>query len=299
MNGENKYIDDLIQKLKSPDPAIRAEACERLRDYPQIPLEAVQALQEAAHDPDEDVAGAARRALKVHLPPEETPEPAIQEAAGAALTGTVVGQAVPAKHFSWFEAWMKAITEPRVASFQELLDDPAASASRGLTWVGIVSLVYGLILMLVTTLIGLPFLSDYGNFNLGSSLLYVVCGVPFIAVTMVLGVMLSAAIMNLIARALGGEGNYSKLVYLVSAFSTPLLLITGVIAYIPIVNWASTLISFYMIALYVLAIMTVYKFSTGKAILTYFIPTIVACVITACIIAFMLPAFMNIIQQGN
>jgi len=204
---------------------------------------------------------------------------------------------MPGEHLSWIQVWIKAITEPRVASFQQILDDPDARMTRGLIWLFTVSLIYALISMLVIGFISYQGFSDYGlGTETGYGILLILCGTPIIAIFTMAGYLLSSAIFNLIARLLGGEGNFEKLVYITSAFISPMLLITGVIAFIPIVNLLSCLTGIYTLVLYVVAFMTVYKFSTGKAILAYFLPTIVACIIFACSIIVLVPVLANLTQ---
>jgi hypothetical protein len=55
-----------LDQLKSPNKDRRFDACEHLRIAASLPLEAIQALEQASHDLDVDVADAARRALLAH-----------------------------------------------------------------------------------------------------------------------------------------------------------------------------------------------------------------------------------------
>jgi len=63
MDDQNNPIETLIKKLQSPKQNDRYMACEELRKATDITPEAVKALEIALHDPDEDVRGAAKRAL--------------------------------------------------------------------------------------------------------------------------------------------------------------------------------------------------------------------------------------------
>ena len=59
--------------LAHKNPNKRYEACEYLRIYPhQLPQEALDALLFATNDPNTDVADAARRALALHTPEEQS-----------------------------------------------------------------------------------------------------------------------------------------------------------------------------------------------------------------------------------
>jgi hypothetical protein len=281
---EDKYLQDLIEKLRSPKASIRYEACERLRGLPEITPEAIKALQEVVNDPDPEVSDAAKRALDVQLQPEST-----LETSTAPIVEPELVPSAPGRHLDWKEVWIKAITQPSVASFQEILDDPIASMTRGLIWIFIVGVIYALIAIAAFGYYMQQITLAYGaNINLSSiPLIYIICGVLSIVVGLPLGIFLSAGVIHIISTIMGGQGDFDKLVYIVSSFTAPTLLITGVIAYIPIVKLLSYLISIYIIILYIISIMTVYKFSVGKAILTYFIPTIIGVILAACTFIFL------------
>jgi hypothetical protein len=57
-----------IERLKSPDRNTRYDACEELRVTSELSKPALDALEEATHDPDSEVADGATRALQVHQP---------------------------------------------------------------------------------------------------------------------------------------------------------------------------------------------------------------------------------------
>ncbi len=63
-------ISRLIEQLHSPRQSQRYEACEWLRVAPSLPQEAIDALEQATHDPDPEVAEDARRAIAIHAEPD-------------------------------------------------------------------------------------------------------------------------------------------------------------------------------------------------------------------------------------
>ena len=66
----------LLEMLLSPHGALRYEACELLRVAPSLSPASISALQQAASDPDPDVAERAAAALAIHLAPSQlTPPP--------------------------------------------------------------------------------------------------------------------------------------------------------------------------------------------------------------------------------
>ena len=61
-------ISKLIMDLQSQSTSKRYDAAEQLRVLPQIPREAIEALQHAAKHPEPSSSEAARRALAIHAP---------------------------------------------------------------------------------------------------------------------------------------------------------------------------------------------------------------------------------------
>lgn len=72
-------IARLVEQLHSPKKDDRYEACEWLRVAPSLPQTALEALEQATHDPDKLVADAATQAIAVHTgsdaPPSLVPSP--------------------------------------------------------------------------------------------------------------------------------------------------------------------------------------------------------------------------------
>lgn len=81
---------------------------------------------------------------------------------------------------------------------------------------------------------------------------------------------------NVIAQMFRKQGNFSGLVYLTSAFTTPLLLLYAISTYIGRFGWPPLAILVYELIAWGAAIIAVYNVKTGKAILL----TIVAGIIT-------------------
>ncbi len=115
----------------------------------------------------------------------------------------------------------------------------------------------------------------YGDsYTIGAFSYFLVCLVPIIATILLLVFYLGVGIISIIAKIMGGKGNFNHFLYITSAFFVPLLLIDLIIFYIPYVNLLAYLILIYAWVLMVIAVMTEYKFKVGKAIITLIIPTI-------------------------
>ncbi len=210
----------------------------------------------------------------------------------------------------WHQVWAKALT-PSEQSYQELISDPNATPTRAYTWVAVSSLIGGALSVLLSGLFQLLFgaaasgSSEELGVAVGSGasvlLIQLFCVVPVVVVFSVLGLMISAAIMQWIAGALGGTGTYAKLVYAFGAYVAPLTLISGLIGAIPIVNCLAFPLGIYGIVLNVTAIKAVNQFGWGKAVASSLIIVVGVLVFVACativLLALLGPAIGNVFSN--
>jgi hypothetical protein len=88
------------------------------------------------------------------------------------------------------------------------------------------------------------------------------------ALAAILGLILTVAIQNIMARLLGGQGTYSQLIYAEATFYAPLLLISSILSLIPYVWLLTYPLALYELILSVRAIKAVHQFGWGKAIIS-------------------------------
>ncbi len=132
---------------------------------------------------------------------------------------------------SWHEVWIQALTQPSVATYQSLIQDPQASPKRAYGWVALNALIAFLI-SAVGTLLWIALGAAEGMSRIGG----ILCGLPIAVVLAVLGLAIMAGVSNLIARLFEGEGTYSALVYAFASYLAPLSLISGVLGLIPVLG---------------------------------------------------------------
>ncbi|MHC1782521.1 MAG: YIP1 family protein [Anaerolineaceae bacterium] len=215
----------------------------------------------------------------------------------------------PAESLTWFDTWIQAVTRPSVATFERIVRDPKASTTRAFLWVFITSLIgYAFIMagqMAFGGSTGAAMLGGRSNLGGGEALMIFLCQTPIMAVLSIVGLVISAGITTLIARALGGSGTFSQLVYAFAAYQAPLALVSGVLGAIPFVIFLSFFLGFYGIVLNVIAVKAVHRFGWGRAIVSsvviLFGILVLIAVVTIAILALMGPAiqnvFNNVIQQ--
>jgi hypothetical protein len=184
-----------------------------------------------------------------------------------------IGPSGSPKSYSWSEVWVNAITKPAVETYEDIVADPAASASKAYTWVLITAFIsYSISIglsFLLDAILGVSGLEQFGILGgITSSILLVMCCAPILSLFAVLALALNAGISQFVAGLLGGTGSYNELAYAFGAYQAPLTLITGAISVIPYLNCLGILFAIYGIALNVIAIKAVNKFDWGRAIMS-------------------------------
>jgi MFS family permease len=209
------------------------------------------------------------------------------------------------KSLSWSEVWINALTRPAVETYERIVHDPRASSNRAYGWVFISALIgYVLSIPIGLVMAGLFDGSSIAGLNtgvIGSPIIQLICA-PFAAILAVVGLVINAGLTQLIARALGGTGTYSELVYAYAAYTAPLSLITSILFAIPIVNICLGIpLTIYTIVLAVIAINAINKFGWGKAIASAIIIPLAIIVFVACmviaVLALLGPAIGNVFSD--
>jgi hypothetical protein len=214
--------------------------------------------------------------------------------------------AAPAASLSWSEVWQRALLQPTVESYETLIRDPKANASRGYTWMAVCGVISYALSALLGLALGAAQVDTVSVTQLaGEGVTTLLCGVPAAALGGIIGVAISAGISHLIARALGGTGTYDKLAYAVAAYQAPLMLISSVLSAVPYLCFLSYALSAYAIVLNVIAVKAVHRFGWGQAIVSSVIVLValIACiaVVAVAILVLLGPVigdvFSNIVRE--
>jgi hypothetical protein len=203
----------------------------------------------------------------------------------------------PTKPRTWYQIWLDIWQHPGPVPFNSLLNEPDHRASRGFIWVAVASLITALF----TGFTSASSLKDVAPDFYGG-VFYLLCLVIATPIFGVLGLIISTGIYHGIARLFGGQGTWTDLVICSSAVAAPAELIAGVISLItllfvqiPVVMFLPWLISLaigiYTIILYINALIAAERITTGRAVLIYFIPTIIVGLLALCIVVALIPAF--------
>lgn len=204
-------------------------------------------------------------------------------------------------HYSWFETWTKALTQPTEEGYRAIAEDPGRSPSQAYLWIFLSALLGYVLTVVVSGILGTEMLGTELRGFMGVSMVVLLCFAPVGGLFAILGLMISAALTQWMAGAFGGEGRYSELVYVQGAYSAPISLISSLIAGIPFVNCLVLPLGLYAIYLNVLAIKVVNRFSWGKAVATVMallvlVLFLVGCLVVA-VVALLGPAIDGIFEE--
>lgn len=202
----------------------------------------------------------------------------------------------PAKARNWFEIWRDVWFHPGVPTFQSILGEPDHTVRRGLTWVAVISLITALVSGYTTA----QTLSSIEH--VGSIFLYYICIVILTPIFSIIGMIIGAGIYHWIARLLGGNGDWRSLLFCLSAISTPsavvgivivllnlMFTVVGLSALAFVIGILSIAVGIYSLVLYILAIQAAENIGMGRAVITVFIPVIIALIISVCIVLVIIP----------
>ena len=204
------------------------------------------------------------------------------------------GTDVP-QSLKWYEVWREVFLRPSERTFHRILADPLAKPGRAFIWVAIVGLLSGIVQSFSAQNVDMGQAVQFNAFTLA------IC-IPLGAV---IGLALSSLILHWIAGLLGGQGSYERLVYALGAIQAPSTLVSVILSSIGTLiglgmgqrTGSPFLIclapfslawSIYVLYLEVLALKAVEGLTTGKAVLTLFIPLLVVLVLGGLCVALVL-----------
>jgi len=204
-----------------------------------------------------------------------------------------------------WQTWIKATTSPNDATFEELRWKSDATVTTALIWMaiyGAVSAAAGVVSGLMfagamnTTVPAIleqanlspeemaqvePILNAFaGGGTMG------VAGLASLAniITVPLFFLISVGIYFLIAKVLGGSGDYGRYAYLNAAFAAPLGILTTLLGLVPFVGCITPFVSLYSLVLVYFATKAEHQMSSGRAIWVVLIPVLAVIGLMMCLI---------------
>jgi hypothetical protein len=215
-----------------------------------------------------------------------------------------------------WQTWLRVLTSPSEATFEAERQKPSATLTTALIWMviaGVVTGVLGYIQSLVMAesmrgaipqmleVLDLPpeseaqlvQLSETGAFgNLGAASLGSIISVP-------LGFLIGVGILWLLARLLGGVGEYGRYAYLSATYTAPLTIVSALLGLVPFVGCLSFILYIYQIVLSYYATKVEHQLSSGRALIVVLIPIIFTLLLVFCLVFFFVGMLATLMQAGS
>jgi len=203
---------------------------------------------------------------------------------------TIEDQAYPPPQGA-FPVWWKAFMKPGKQTFMEITEHPEAKAKSAYIWVFIAATLASLINTLVEDILDARLLvwaipnvhEDRALKMLGDSLgmFGSLCGMLVGGLFAVAAFAIWVGIIQITAKALGGQGSFDKLAYVLGAITVPVLMIYSPIAPLNRIGFMAVCVSplllalaLYMLFLEFMAIKALHGFGWGAAATSLFLPNI-------------------------
>lgn len=213
-----------------------------------------------------------------------------------------------------WQTWLKATTSPSEATYLELRQKPDATVTTAILWMAIYAVIASVIgllggmLALNTMGAMMPqFMAQAGmspaeaaqfeqmmRMFTGGGMGMVGLGSLLNIIIVPLFFLIGVAVYHLIAKLLGGVGEFGRYAYLNAAFAAPLGIVSTLLSLAPFVGCLAPLISIYSLALVFFATKAEHRLSDGRALLVVLIPLLVALALGVCAAAALLSALMSL-----
>jgi len=187
-----------------------------------------------------------------------------------------------------FKNWIDVLTRPKETFAKEKAN---SSIGKGVANILVASIFIGILISVVSII--------SRNDILGVVFVFVIT-----IVVAMMGFFISNIIYYVVAKLLGGKGNFEEQFYLTAIFTAPLTIL-AIFSAIPLIGMIVEVgVTLYMLYLLTLAIKEVHNLSTIKAILVWLIPIIViAIVIVGILVGFgflgFIPSMAGTLQERN
>lgn len=213
---------------------------------------------------------------------------------------------------AWVQSWLNVLTRPGEPVFEEERIKPHANLTTAAIWVGVVGLIYAVFQWIAGQIALRQFRAAGGVEGIAGQLapmleqfdippemfdqlgsIVPMMGTPafgFAAIVRgllwaIVGYLVFVALLQLIAKILGGTGNFGKYAYLIATFHVPITLLNGVLGLIPFLGGCVVfLLSIYELVLAYYATRVEHKLPQGKAIMVVLAPVLILALIVCCVV---------------
>lgn len=214
---------------------------------------------------------------------------------------------------STWQTWLRVITHPEEATFEEERIKPNATLGTALIYVVIAAVVTAILSFVGSSLMmpsqmgmvrqmldqaDLPpeLKSQLGEW-LAAGAMTGLAGVAsiFSIVWAPIGFLIGTGILYLFARMLGGNGEFGNYAYLIAVGQAPLTILQGVLSLIPFMGPCLVLVTtIYGLVLTYYATKVAHNLTSGRAITVLVLPLVIIIALAlCCVLAFVIPTAIN------
>jgi len=173
-----------------------------------------------------------------------------------------------------FEEWKETFLHPGT-TFPKMVK--TANLGGGLQHLAVGYVVYAILSFIAAIIVG-TLIGGAAGLALGASL--GIMGAIVMIIGGIIGGLIAAGIMWIIAKILGGVGSYGAQLHMTSAPLAFILVLSGILSFIPIVgSIIALLLMIYYLYPLTIALREAHKFSTLKAVACWLLPIIIVGII--------------------
>ena len=206
------------------------------------------------------------------------------------------------------ETWRRVLTQPGEPVFEQEKLNPNGTLQTALIWMviaGVVAAVFGLISGAIGATSAAAMISQMGlppevEAQMGPMITAMSGGNVAAIITVPVVFLIGTFILHLLAKMLGGQGEYSTFAYLSSAFQAPLTIVSSILAVIPFLGGCVALIiGIYGYVLSFFAVKANYGLTSGRALAVVLIPLVLVSVLMICAVAVIVGGIAALSGGGN
>ncbi len=200
-----------------------------------------------------------------------------------------------------FQTWKTVLLTPGEAIFAQERVKPTATFNTAIIWIviaaaiaAVLGLLRGLIFFNTGTLnqmIGMmnlpPAVTQQMRTMMSSGIINAAMGGAGVAaiISIPISFLIGVGILHLLAKLLGGQGDFGNYAYLIATFQAPIIIVSAILGFVPgLGSCLGSILSIYGFVLTYYATKVAYNLTSGKAIAVVLIPILVVILLFACAI---------------
>jgi hypothetical protein len=191
----------------------------------------------------------------------------------------------------WIDTWRRVLTQPGEPVFEQEKVNPNGTLQTALIWMviaGVVAAIFGVIAGAIgansmAAMLDTMDLPPEVAAQMGPMMGMMTGGSIAAIITVPVFFLIGTFIMHLIAKMLGGQGDYSRFAYLSSTYQAPITMASSILAVIPFIGGCiSFLLSIYAMVESYFAIKVNYNLTSGRALTAVLIPIAIIVLLFVC-----------------